>query len=114
MKSLDFHPRPESLSADPAKFAFTARMIVGPPDPPGEESFDVWVCTPEWLAVECQRQGGILDARHHVVVDFRSFDQRSLRQWLEARVERAEGPTWTEVAGHLTRLGHWEFEEYKT
>lgn len=112
MRSLDFDPLPESLLADPASFGFTARMVVGPLNSSGGESFDVWVCTPEWLAVECQRQGGILDARHHVVVDFGSFDQRALREWLQARVERAEGPTWPELANRLSRLGHWEFEDY--
>jgi hypothetical protein len=90
-----------------------ARMIVGPPDAPGEESFDVIVCSPEWLAGACGKAGGIYDARHHVVVSFEDFDQRALRAWLSARVRAVESTTWAEIGARLGRLGYWEFEDYR-
>src|SRR6478735_908273 len=77
LKSLDLEPDPASLPDDPAEFALVARMIVAPSDAPGEESFDVTVCTPEWLAKACRQAGGIFDARHHLVVTFGKFDGRS-------------------------------------
>ena len=112
LKSLDLEPDPASLSGDPAEFSLLARMIVGPPDSPGEESFDLTVCTPEWLAVRCRAQGGLYDPRHHLVVTLDTFDQRALRTWLEGRVRAVEAPTWTEVGERLGRLGFWEFEDY--
>jgi hypothetical protein len=86
-------------------------MLIGPLDSPGEESFDVVVCSPEWLATKCRRVG-LYDARHHLVVNVEQFDKRRLRTWLESRVSSAEAGTWTEVAERLGRLGYWEFENH--
>jgi hypothetical protein len=91
---------------------FSARLIVGPSDGPGEESFDLTVCSPEWLAEQC-RTLGIVDGLHHVVVDMASFDQRVLRAWLEARVSAVEADGWSTLAERLGRLGSWEFEGYQ-
>lgn len=88
-----------------------ARMIIGPSDGPGEESFDLTVCTPEWLA---QATGdGFYDARHHVIVNFASFDQNALRRWLAGRVESVQARTWHEIGERLARMGYWEFEDYR-
>ena len=113
LKSLDLEPDPASLPGDPAEFSLLARMIVGPPDAPGEESFDVSVCTPEWLAKACGKVGGFYDARHHLVVTFDAFDQHALRAWLSARVLEVEADTWSEIGERLGRLGYWEFEDYR-
>jgi hypothetical protein len=112
LRSIEFQPDPSTLSGDPAEFSFLARLIIGPSDAPGEESFDVTVCTPEWLATASRRAGGIYDARHHVVVNLDEFNQRALRDWLASRVREAEGANWPEVGQRLGRLGHWEFEDY--
>jgi hypothetical protein len=87
-------------------------MLIGPPGSPGEESFDVVVCSPEWLAARC-REVGLYDARHHLVVNVEQFDKRQLRTWLEFRISSAEAETWTEIAERLGRLGYWEFEDYQ-
>ena len=69
LKRLDLAPDPSTPPGDPSEFALRVRMIVGPPGSPGEESFDVTVCSPEWLAKTCREVGGIYNARHHLVVD---------------------------------------------
>ena len=112
LKSLDLEPDPATLSGDPSEFALLARMSIGSPDGPGMESFDITVCTPEWLAKQCVAVGGVYNARHHLVVTLETFDKRSLHRWLEARVEAVQGETWSEVAERLGRLGYWEFEDY--
>lgn len=113
LKSLDLLPDPSTLPDDPAEFALLAQMIVGPQDSPGEESFSVTVCTPEWLAEACRRVGGIYNARHHLVVNYEEFDQRALRAWLLARVQEVEAETWSEIDERLGRLGFGEFEDYR-
>lgn len=86
VKSLDLDPDPATLPGVPAEFALRAQMLVGTADGPGEESFDITVCTPEWLAQTCRKVGGIYNPRHNLVVDFEEFDKRALHAWLAARV----------------------------
>ncbi|WP_167004174.1 Imm8 family immunity protein [Mumia sp. ZJ430] len=111
LKSLELEPDPSTLSGDPAEFSLLARMIVGPPDTPGEESFDVTVCSPEWLAGKAR--AGFYDARHHVVVDFETFDRNARQAWLTKRVDVVQADTWGGIGELLGRLGYWEFEDYR-
>ena len=113
LRTIEFQPEPSTLSGDPAEFSFVARLVIGPSDAPGEESFDVTVCTPEWLSAASRRAGGIYDARHHVVVNLDEFNQRALREWLTSRVHDAEADNWPQFGQLLGRLGQWEFEDYQ-
>jgi hypothetical protein len=113
LKSLHLEPDPATMPAEPAAFSTLARLTVGPADAPGEESFDVTVCTPEWVAEACRKVGGIYDARHHLVVNLDDFDQRALHAWLAARVQEVDADSWEQVAERLSRLGYWEFEDYR-
>jgi hypothetical protein len=63
------------------------------------ESFDVIVASPRLLAVRSWEPGGILDARHHVIVDPGTFDQRWLLEWVPA------SDTWSR-GGYLAGCGH--------
>ena len=111
LKSLSLDPDPSTLPADPSEFVLLARMIVGPAGAPGEESFDVTVCSPEWLAETCREVGGICGARHHLVVSLDDFDVRVLRAWLAARVQDVEADTCPEIGERLGQLGSWGFED---
>src|SRR5690348_6440103 len=51
-----------------ADFSLDIRLLVGPAGSEGEESFDITVCSPEWIA-SYARRGGIMDGRHHLIVD---------------------------------------------
>jgi hypothetical protein len=113
LKSLNLDPDPSTLPDDPSEFVVLARMIVGPRDMPGEESFDVTVCTPEWLAQRCREVGGIYNARHHLVVNLDDFDVRALRTWLAARVQEVEADTWSQIGERLGKLGRYEFEDHR-
>ncbi len=44
LRSLDFDPDPTTFSSEPSEFSFLPRVIVGPSDGPGEESFDGSLC----------------------------------------------------------------------
>lgn len=111
MRHLSLEPDLASLPDDPGAFAVWARVIVGPANAPGEESLDLTVCSPEWLAA-CCRDGEMVDGRHHIVVDVQHFDRHRLRGWLQDRVSGVDGRTWAEVGAKLGRIGHWEFEDY--
>ena len=96
--------------ADPTCFSLLLQAMFGPEGGEGEESFDILVCTPQRLAqeVECR---GILDGRHHLVVG--KFDLSAIRSFLVAYSKDCAGNTWQEAAVKLSRLGKWEFEDYR-
>jgi Immunity protein 8 len=109
LRDIAFDPDPRSLPAEPEGFAFAVRLLIGPQEGAGEETFTVTVCSPEWLARQC-RIAGIVDGRHHVIVEAEAFDERTLRNWLEQWVSSIEAATWGEVAERLGRLGYPESE----
>lgn len=58
LHDLILSPDPKTLAEDPASFVFGVQMLVGPADGPGEESFELTVCSPEWLAERCKSGAG--------------------------------------------------------
>lgn len=91
-------------------FSFNLRIIVGPQGQPGEESFDVQVCTPKWFLRQFAREEVII-GRHFLIVF--EYDFNRIRKTIETFCEKCTGETWTEVAEKVGRLGHWEFEDYR-
>jgi hypothetical protein len=89
--------------ADAGNFSVALRLIIGPADSEGEESFDLVVCSPSWLDKECERDGFVL-GRHHLIV--RSYDFSLLQGALVKLIERCSGDTWQEVAGKLSRVAY--------
>jgi Immunity protein 8 len=62
MDKLELH-----LPGDPEDVCIWVRAMVGPRGGQGEESFDIGVCTPKWLADRCGREGFVV-GRHYLVV----------------------------------------------
>ena len=91
-------------------FGFVLRALVGPMGEPGEESFDVTVCTPKWLA-ERHGTSEIILGLHKIIV-FR-YDYSGLRRFIEKYLARCSGNSWAEVARKVSLLGQWEFENYR-
>lgn len=111
LRNVIFDPDPRSLPDDPERFELLARLLVEPTDGQGEESFDLTVCTPQSLASKVQKEG-IVSGQHLLIVDFDSFDQRTVHRWLEKQVSAIEARSWNELATRLSRIGQWEFEDY--
>jgi hypothetical protein len=86
------------------------QVLVGPADGPGEESFDVVVCTPRWLERQVREDGPLL-GRHHLVMD--KYDVARMRSFLTEEIESLEASTWSELASKIGRIGKWEFEDYE-
>lgn len=95
---------------DTDDFAVLVQVLVAPQGSAGEESFDVIVCSPEWIARRA-REERIFDGRHHLVVA--QFDYQEFLQYIARYVSSCEGSSWREVATKLGRLGRWEFEDYR-
>jgi hypothetical protein len=91
-------------------FGFTLRVMVGPMNQEGEESFDIIVCTPKWL-MEKYGASDVLLGLHKLIVF--KYDYPRLRQFIEKYLMRCSGNTWAEVAQKVSLLGQWEFEGYQ-
>jgi len=96
---------------EPTCFSILLQVFVGSDDSPGQDSFDVVVCTPTWLAKKVlPGEGGILVGRHYLIVE--DYDFERIEHFLMQYVNRCTGETWQEVAEKVGRLGKWEFEDY--
>lgn len=109
-EGLDREEPETYMSPDPLDDAFWLRMMIGPPDGPGEESFDVLVCTPAWLAGVVSKEGPQI-GRHRLIIE--KLDLHVAETFLRRQVERLEATTWDELAAKISRLGYWEFEDYR-
>jgi Immunity protein 8 len=91
-------------------YAILLELMVGPAGGPGEESFDVTLCSAAWLGAQAARDG-LVDARHHIVAD--RYDYRRIEEYFARRVSACDGETWQDVTTKVGRIGHWEFEDYR-
>jgi hypothetical protein len=51
-----------------------------------------------------------VNALHHVIVGWDTYDDRVLRDRFEARIRAVEAAIWADLASRLRLLGGWEFE----
>src|SRR4051812_21882126 len=98
-----------AFAPESAEFGFLLQLMIGPEDGDGEESFDLVVCTPGWLAQRLVDRP--LLGRGYLFVQEYRF--QALESYLRRLVEQVEGTSWGEVAGKLSRFALWEFEDYQ-
>ncbi|KJK49698.1 hypothetical protein UK23_13220 [Lentzea aerocolonigenes] len=100
---VDFRPD------DPDDFSFLLQALVGPADGEGEESLQFTVSTLTGLASTVESQRVVL-GKSFVIAGTSKIGE--ILGSVRSAIERVEGATWAEVAERLTRLGHYEFEDY--
>lgn len=94
---------------NPKHFAFLLQAMIGPQGMDGEESFNIEVCTPQWLE-ETYDVEDVVIGRHHFIV--REYNYERIIRTIEDFIQDCSGNSWTEVAEKVSRLGMWEFEDY--
>ncbi len=110
MFSLDVDcPLSSYLPADTERFNLLVRVMVGPHPGEGKESFDIAVCTPSWLADECQRSGWV-SGQHTIVVSYYAWPEIEVA--IKKLVEQHSGASWHEVACMVSHVGQWEFADH--
>lgn len=84
--------------------------MIGPKGLAGEESFDILVCTPQWL-IQHHTTADIVVGRHYLFMF--EYNYERLVKMISMFCDRCSGSTWKDVACRLSRLGKWEFEDYE-
>jgi hypothetical protein len=95
---------------DPGDVDVWVTVLAGPADDAGEEAFQLRVRSPASMAKELDRWGP-LHERHMVVVA--SWDPHQIRSFIHRLFTDVEGRDWHEVSNKLSRVGFWEFEDYR-
>jgi hypothetical protein len=101
----------ERFMPDSDVFVLLVQFLFGSDENDGEESFDAIVCSPKWIEKKVDELG-IMDARHHIIM--KQFDIKVLREFVTEFSNGCSGEKWEDVAEKLARLGHWEFEDYRS
>ena len=109
LRTSDGEPLASFQPSDPADFAIGVRAMIGPQDGPGEESFDVLVVAPRWLAAH-PAEKGFRWGRSLLILD--RWDPARVDRAISDVVRRTEGSTWSELAARLAGFADWEFENY--
>ena len=110
LHSPDVHDLESYCPEEPDNFGFLLQAMIGPAGGQGEESFDIVVCTPQWLKRNHDEREIVL-GRDHLIV-FR-YDYKRLENFITGFVTGCDGRSWGDLAQQLSRLGKWEFEDYR-
>ncbi|MFF3225008.1 Imm8 family immunity protein [Nocardia suismassiliense] len=90
--------------------ALFVQLMIGPADSPGEESFDLMVCTPE--ARDSVVDPSDPDSSRYLLV-LERIDPVLIKRYVEDFLKDIERPTWQELALAIGQLARWEFHEYR-
>jgi hypothetical protein len=94
---------------DYENFSFLLAVTVGEKGKTGGDLFYIDVCTPKWL-LDNQHDDVILGKGKLIV--FR-FDMKRILARIRDIFEGCSGKDWNEISIKLSRIGNWEFEDYR-
>lgn len=100
---------PEYRPAEPDNVGILWHLFIGPDDDTDNaESFDVMVCTLDWLK-QTLSEGDVISGRHYLITPAYNYDR--IMNYIHKFLHHCHGNTWEEVAQKVGRLGRWEFED---
>lgn len=112
LKYLHSPDVPDLETWNPAaeSFGVLVQTMIGSFDGVGEESFDVFACSPHWLATETDA-GSIRSGQHTILMPQHNY--RLLRDHIEKRIAACQADNRSNLAAKLSRIGHWELGDYQ-
>jgi len=90
-------------------FGFLLQVIVGIKGIESEESFDLFVCTPQWFENNYSSSDVII-GEHFLIVFEYSFDR--ITNKISEYINDLEEDNWDLLALKIDRIGKWEFRDY--
>ena len=91
-------------------FGFLLQIIVGIKGVDSEESFDVIVCTPQWLTKHYSKND-IIFGEHHLMVFEYNYDK--IKKKIAEYINGLKEDSWEALASKIGRIGKWEFRDYQ-
>ena len=104
-------PLDEFWPEDESNFAIPIRLMIGPEDSLGSESFDILVGTPDWIKSQYIEEKCVWG--HHMLIVM-EYDFSLIQQKIERYLIGCTGEDWQAVARKLRIMGSWEFEDYQS
>ncbi|HTI09927.1 MAG TPA: immunity 8 family protein [Puia sp.] len=95
---------------DLKSFSFLLTVSVGAKGTIGQDLFNIEVCTPQWLMDNHNQAEFVLGRRKLIVFE---FDMQRILGKINSVFNGCYGKDWNEIAIKLSRIGYWEFEDYK-
>ncbi len=86
------------------------QLMIGPADDPGEESFDITVCTITGLGQAIRRNRSIF-GRFYLFVP--NIDRESIEHAITEYLSTLDESSWPELAARIGGVARWEFEDYR-
>lgn len=112
LNDLAFDPDLNLLPDEPAQMMTLITILVGPPRDKGAEIFSATLCTPQWLATQCDG-AGFVPGHGLLVVRPDDFDTVRIRHEVERFLCGISEDTWGEVVTRIKEwFPSWEFDEF--
>ena len=107
--------------ADREVFCALVQILISPAGIEGGEMFALSACSPKWFEENMLWSSPTLRSdesppravfgRHYLFQH--TFNASEIEERVRRVVSNAEGADWHELALHLSRYFHWEFEDYR-
>ena len=91
-------------------FEIVIRLMIGPKNEDGADSFDITVCSAKWISEKCQ-YGNQVWGKSLLIVD--KYDYIEILNSIESKINTLSEESWSKLAIELSRFFEWEFESYR-
>ncbi len=98
-----------SFAPRQSEFETTVQLIIGPEHGPGEELFDVTVCSAAAYLKKMNVKGY---AWSHAILAVDQFEPGLITRALKELVGSVEGSEWNALVQQLRKFLRWEFDEF--
>jgi hypothetical protein len=92
---------------DKRNFGTWIKLMIGTESEVGCDYFDIFVCTPEWLRIECMKEGFVW-GRHTLIVEI--YDLDAIKKILSDRITDCNDSNWKKIALNISQYASWEYE----
>jgi len=92
-------------------FSVFWQLLIGSAESNASESFNIEICTPQWLSQKVG-SGGMISGHGYIIVS--EYDPQKIINYLKIRIENISSPAWDEIAQKISRIALWEFADYNS